>query len=364
MNLASGAADRANERAIMSTIHDVAELAHVSIATVSRVLNGSTRVSDDARDRVRAAASKLDYWPNSAARSLTTQRTHTIGVLLPDLYGEFYSELIRGIDHSARASGLQILLSSSHSDREELLASARSMRGRIDGLVLLAADEAASLSAAAIRRRIPVVLLNPRSRVEECRSVSVENFEGALEVVRHLFSLGHRTVATLRGPLENADAEERLRGFRAACAEAGFEPGAAHEIAGDFTESSGFAAAHAILRADPRPTAVFVANDSMAIGLLSALRAHGIDVPGDLAVAGFDDIAIARYMTPSLTTVRIDAYRLGERAVQLLAATESEFGGDSIHEVHPARLVIRRSCGANRGESEPNDEAPGDRNRR
>jgi LacI family transcriptional regulator len=330
----------------LPTIHDVARLADVSIATVSRVLNDSGPVSDEAQRRVLEAAARLDYWPNGAARSLTTRRTQTLGVLLPDLYGEFFSEVIRGIDHAARRERLQVLISSSHADTEEVLSAARAMRGRVDGLLLMSSDEGTDEAIRRIRRVFPVVLLNPRSELDGCASVSVANFEGARAAVEHLIALGHRDIAIVKGPAGNVDAGERLRGYRAALGDAGREPAPALEFPGDFTESSGDRAAEEILRRDPRPTAVFAANDSMAIGLLSALAAAGIEVPREMAVVGFDDLAFARYVNPPLTTVHVDAYRLGERAVRLMLSHGRADGAVARHEVLPAPLVVRRSCGS------------------
>jgi LacI family transcriptional regulator len=332
----------------MKTIHDVARAARVSIATVSRVLNDNPRVSDRTRRRVWAAADRLDYTPNSAARALTTRRTRTLGVLLPDLYGEFFSEVIRGVDRAARDAGFQVLISSSHANTEEALSAGRAMRGRIDGLIVMAPDSASVEAIRRLARGTPVVVINPRRRIEGCRAVSIANFEGAYAVVKHLVGLGHRSIATVCGPRRNVDAEERLRGFRRALRSSGLDPAAALVVRGDFTESSGHRAAEAILASDPRPTAVFAANDSMAIGLLSALADRGVRVPGDLAVAGFDDIAIARYLSPPLTTARVDASELGARAVRRLVEGEA-FGEEDRTgrpEVLPAPLVVRRSCGA------------------
>lgn len=338
----------------MATIRDVAREAEVSIATVSRVFNGNARVNEETRRRVTAAAARLDYWPNGAARSLTTNRTHALGVLLPDLFGEFFSEVIRGIDHAARRERLQTLVSSSHADSDELVAAARSMRGRIDGLIVMAPDTGSVGAIRQITRKFPVVLLNPRFEVEGCGVVAIANLEGAHAVVDHLLGLGHRRIAILKGPPGNVDAEERLRGYRKAIREAGLRPNAALEFQGDFTESSGYAAATRLLALEPRPTAVFASNDYMAIGLLSALRDAGVEVPRGMAVAGFDDIAISQYLSPPLTTVRVDAYELGERAVRLwttagksaAARAERPTNGRGGKELLPATLVVRGSCGS------------------
>lgn len=331
----------------MATIRDVAREAGVSIATVSRVFNQSSLVRRDTCEHVRGVASRLDYWPNSAARSLITHRTSAIGVLLPDLYGEFFSEVIRGIDLAARRERYQVLVSSSHASAEALVAAVRALRGRIDGLLVMAPDADATEAIHDFSTRFPVVLLNPGPISLECSSLSVANYDGAYAAVRHLAGLGHRRIAIVNGPAGNADARERRRGWHQALLDAGLEPSAALELPGDFSEASGFAAAQALLAARPRPTAVFAANDYMAVGLLAAARDAGVAVPGDLAVCGFDDIAMSRYLSPALTTVDVDACELGERAMlKLLPYARTRRPADVHHETLPTRVVVRASCGA------------------
>lgn len=328
-----------------ATIRDVAEAAGVSIATVSRVLNQNARVSSEASARVVAAIAATDYWPNSAARSLPTRQTHVLGVLLPDLYGEFFSEVIRGIDLAARRKKFQVLLSSSHGEEETLMAAARSLPGRADGLIIMAPDDGSTKAIERIVRRFPVVLINPAAEIAGCRAVSVDNFHGARAVVRHLLGLGHRVIAMVKGPRDNHDAKERLRGYRDALREAGVQPHPGLEIAGDFTERCGFRAARVLARHHPRPSAVFAANDSTAIGFMCALDELGLDVPRDMAVAGFDDVAIAQYVTPGLTTAHVDASALGKRAVEILLSSNG-----TRSEVLSVPLVVRRSCGSGEGQ--------------
>ncbi|MBD3334016.1 MAG: substrate-binding domain-containing protein, partial [Candidatus Eisenbacteria bacterium] len=276
-------------------------------------------------------------------------RTQAIGVLLPDIYGEFFSEVIRGVDHAAQRESFQVLISSSHADTDELISAARAMRGRVDGLVIMAPDKASADGIEQIRRRFPLILLNPRFEIAGCNSVSVANYEGAYTVTQHLLRLGHTAVAIIKGPEGNDDADQRLRGYRAALRDSGASIDPELELQGDFTESSGYEAAGCLIRRSERPPAVFAANDCMAIGLLSALSSFGVDVPGDMAVAGFDDIAIAQYLHPPLTTVHVDAYELGARAVRLLVSSSRLAGNEPArHELLPASLVVRQSCGSTR----------------
>jgi LacI family transcriptional regulator len=330
----------------MATIRDVARGAGVSIATISRVFNSSARVSDETSRRVRVVAERMGYWPNGAARSLITKRTHALGVLLPELYGDFFSEVIRGIDLAARGAGYHLVVSSSHADTKELIAALRTMRGRIDGLVVMTPEMAESAPFEDPALRFPVVLVNP-GFADRCSSISTDNVAGARAMVRHLAEQGHRSIAFIAGPANNLDARQRLQGYRDALRERGLASASDLELTGAFTESSGHSAARALLERHSLPDAVFCANDCMAVGALSAFREAGVRVPEDVAIAGFDDIAIASYLTPRLTTVRVDAYRLGERATQLLleALEDPQAPGSAapIHEVLAATLVVRDS---------------------
>ena len=330
----------------MANIKDVAREAGVSVATVSRVFNDSELVSDDTRKHVRDVAGRLKYWPNGAARSLITSRTNAIGVLLPDLYGDFFSELIRGIDLAAREEGLHLLVSGSHADTNALIAALRSMRGRIDGLVVMAPDEGSADAIHDAAGGAPVVVLDPGLGLSDCETISIANHDGAFQAVRHLAGLGHRRIATVTGPARNIDAQQRVAGYRAALADAGIAHDPALEIEGDFTEPSGYRAVEALLQLSPRPEAVFFGNDNMAIGGLAALSSAGLRVPEDLALAGFDDIAMARYLTPALTTVHVDLIEFGARALRRLLALKDHAADVPRHEIVGATLVVRRSCGA------------------
>ncbi|HEX8694746.1 MAG TPA: LacI family DNA-binding transcriptional regulator [Longimicrobium sp.] len=341
------------------TIRDVAQRAGVSVATVSRVLNRSGVVREETRQRVEGAAAELRYTPNSTARSLITRRTSTFGVVLPDLYGEFFSEVIRGMDPLARQSGYHLLLSSSHDDQREIQFALGAMHGRVDGLIVMSPNVRAAALAASLPAGVPVVLLNCEADGGPFPALNVDNFGGAREMVRHLAALGHRRIGMVRGGDANFDARERLRAYRAALAEAGLEGADGRwEAPGDFTEAGGWRAARELAGRGDRPTAIFCANDSMAVGAMSALRAAGLRVPDDVAVAGFDDIPIARYLSPPLTSVHVDVHRLGARAVEILVEALADPDAPPAQELVPTRLVVRRSCGA-RAEDESTVRQPG-----
>lgn len=330
----------------MVTIRDVAREAGVSIATASRALHKSHLVAEDTCKVVRAAADRLLYTPHGAARSLSTSRTHTIGVLLPDLYGEFFSEVIRGIDQTVQRTGYHCLLSSARHGGPPLEAALRSMRGRVDGLILMSPEFSGDLSRRALPEGFPVVLINSAPADLPFGSLTVANFEGARSMVRHLARRGHRRIAIIKGAEGNFDATERLRGYRTALKEAGLPNPPELEISGDFSEAAGDAAARILLTLEARPTAIFAANDGMAIGALFALRGAGVRVPQDIAIGGFDDIPMARYVEPALSSVHIDISALGEHAAaRLLSTLEGGPDRNLSRETLPATLVVRRSCG-------------------
>jgi LacI family transcriptional regulator len=319
----------------------------VSVATVSRVINNSGPVREATRLRIAEVAQRLRYTPNSAARSLSTRQTETIGVLLPDLYGEFFSEVIRGIDQVVQREGWHLLVSSSHDERSEIEAALRAMRGRVDGLLVMSPDLDARALAENLPANLPVVLLNCAVDGRAYDSLNIDNCGGASAMMRYLLERGHERIGLITGPARNHDARERLRGSRAALAAAGLEPDASLVVEGDFRETSGHCAVRVLLEREQRPTAIVAANDSMAIGALSALLEAGVRVPEDVTVVGFDDIPIARYVSPPLTTVRVSIAELGSRAAaRLLAALEQGPDRERVQQLLPTELVVRRSCGA------------------
>jgi LacI family transcriptional regulator len=337
----------------MATIKDVAREASVSVATVSRVFNGATVVREETARRIREVATALRYAPHGGARSLITNRTNTLGVLLPDLYGEFFSELIHGIDLTARKEGYHILVSRSWEGRSEIEEAMRAMRGRVDGMLLMSPDVHAE-SLLNVPANLPVVLLCSPSRGHELDSVTIQNFHGAKEIVTHLISVGHTRIAIIKGSLGNFDAAERLRGYRAALKDGGIDPDADLERQGDFTEAGGFRVANELMALKKRPTAVFAANDSMAIGALSAFKQLGVRIPEEMAVAGFDDIPLCRYMDPPLSSVRVHIADLGSKAVEvLLHAITHKNDHVRRRERMSTEIVIRRSSGGEPAERPP-----------
>jgi LacI family transcriptional regulator len=328
------------------TIRDVARAAQVSVATVSRALNDSQTVTAQTRNHVLRIARELDFVPHGGARSLSLRRTDTIGVLLPDLHGEYFSELIRGLDLGARNSRQHLLLSASHGEVSEAVAALRAVRSRVDGLVVMTPFVDGELVAAAVKGAVPLVLLNSRDTSHCDVSFAIDNYAGAFNVATHLIACGHRRIDFISGPPDNLEARDRLRGFEAAHREAVQAPG--RVLRGDFREESGFAAAGQLIGSE-LPDAIFAANDAMAIGCLHALRNAGLQVPRDVALAGFDDIPIARFLDPPLTTAGVAIAEIGRQAidccVELVRGNPVSIGC----RLFAPELVIRASSGRQSG---------------
>ena len=326
------------------SIRQVARHAGVSVATISRVLNGKGPVRDETRALVLAAVAELGYVPHNAARALSTRRTLCLGIVLPDLHGEFFSEIVRGMDREASRLGYLLLLSNFHPDTDQAALGLRAMRGRVDGLLVMAPHVTPEALEKALPSGLPALLINCPGEALDRPSLRLDNVDGAEAVVRHLAGQGRKRIAHIAGPEGNLDAQERRQGYLKAMAEhaPNVEP---RIIEGNFTEEAGEAAAAILAGERGEHDAVFAGNDMMAIGCLQGLKAAGIAVPGEIAVAGFDDVPLARYL--GLTTVRVRIAELGARAIDRLVGRLN--GGEEriANELHTPELVVRAtSAGA------------------
>ncbi len=329
-----------------STIRDVASLAKVSISTVSRVLNKSAFVEEEKRIRVEAAARQLGYVPNPVARSLVTQETGGIGVLVPSAGGEFFSTFFNGVDDMAQQEGYYIMISLSHYREDEMTAAVRRMHRRVDGLLVMAPEASHVSVADLVSGQTPVVFVNTDIGAEHIPNINFDNFTGGYLATQHLIERGHQRIAMITGPAQALDARERHRGFRKALEEAGLAPDPTLEIPGNFTQVGGFDAAQVLLNITPRPTAIFTANDMTAFGAMSALQKAGVRIPEDIAIVGFDDVSSARYITPSLTTIRVPIYELGRLGVQrVLDVVHGRQPTPALHTLLPVELIVRASSG-------------------
>jgi LacI family transcriptional regulator len=318
-----------------ATIRDVARRAQVSVATVSRALNRLENVSEETRNRVADAVRELGYVPHAGARSLSLSRTNAIGVVLPDLHGEFFSEIVRGMDREASRRGYLLLLSNLHGRKQQAANALLAMRGRVDGMLVMAPQLSEAELAEALPRRLPALLINTRTQEGGRPSIHLDNAAGARAVVEHFAALGRKRLVHIAGPDGNIDAQQRADAFSATCVANKVE---CEIVEGDFSEESGTAAIDTLLKRGKPFDAVFAGNDNMAIGALQGLRSAGVSVPEQVAVAGFDDIPLARHL--GITTVRVRIADLGERALDRLIGLigGSDEGGD---ELHAPELVVR-----------------------
>jgi LacI family transcriptional regulator len=313
----------------------------VSVASVSRALNGLENVSEETRARVAEAARALGYVPHAGARSLSLARTNAIGVVLPALHGEFFSEIVRGMDEVASARDYFLLLSNMHTDASSSTAVLRAMRGRVDGLLLMAPHVDDQELLEALPNGLPTLLINTRGQPADLPGIHLDNVAGARAVAEHLLALGRRRFVHISGPDGNIDAQERAEAFRQALDR---HPNVTLQVLkGDFYEESGERAVATLLDERAEFDAIFAANDNMAIGALDALRRAGVRVPEDSAVAGFDDIPLAKHL--GLTTVRVRIAELGQRALERLLGMVggADGGGD---ELHKPELVVRATTDA------------------
>ena len=345
----------------MVTIRDVAREAAVSVASASRALNGHVNVTPATRERVHAAAQRLRYVPHSGARSLTRRKTDFIGVVLPDLFGEFFSELIRGIDRIAHAHGLQLLLSNMHGNPHEATSAVRAMRGRVDGLLVMTPDIQREPLFDALSPDHPSVLLNYHDPIPGMASVGIDNEGGARAMTDFLIARGYRRIAFVSGPRDNRDSAARQAGFVSALAAATGERQPII-VAGDFSEASGAEAAHLLIAGRMPVDAIFCANDMMAVGCCGVLADAGITVGEDIGVAGFDDIPIAHYISPALTTMNARIAELGATAAQKLIALITDPSLPRDATILAPELIARQSTA--RRPAQRFDETTTDQSRR
>jgi DNA-binding LacI/PurR family transcriptional regulator len=324
---------------------DVAARAGVSHQTVSRVINGHPNVAPLTRERVLAAVAELGYRPNTAARALVTGSTRTIGFVTVAMNQYGPAQTLVGLEQAARSSGYSLSVTVLDDATAEAMREAvdRFVAQSVDAVVALGTYDAPYEALHTIFAPVPLITVQSGGAVEE-PAVGVDQIAGARQATRHLLDLGHRTVHHVTGPADSQEARDRLEGWRAELTAAGAP--VPQILRGDWTPSSGYAAGRQLaarVRDGDDVTAVFLANDQMALGLLAALHEEGLEAPRDVSVVGFDDLPEAAYFTPPLTTVRQDFAELGRRGVELVLA---RLKGDELHpDPVPATLLVRSSTG-------------------
>jgi LacI family transcriptional regulator len=305
----------------MADIKQIAARARVSIATVSNVISGNRRVSALLAARVRMAIEELDYHPNHVARSLKVKQTNMLGMIIPDITNPFFPEVMRGAEDASHERKYLLVTANTneHAEREhEVISVLRSHR--VDGLLVAVAPGRGAMARIerAAHAGTPVVFLDRVPRGTKLDSVTVDNVKGAQNCVRHLIRLGHQEIAIVTGSLSLEIGRQRLRGYEAALKEVGIRVQRSMIFEGDFREDSGYRCAKEIFIRQHRPTALFVSNGVMTLGVLQALDELGVECPRDLSLATFDDLPFARAFHPRLTCVAQPAYDLGFKGATLL----------------------------------------------
>lgn len=331
-----------------ATIRDVAKHAQVSVATVSAVLNKSKYVSASLAERVRRSAEELAYRPNSVARSLKTQRTQVLGLILSDITNPFFTTMVRAVEDTARGHGYTLLLGNTDEQGAKEEAYVELLRSRrVDGLILVASAGEHAYLPELLRHALPVVCVDRSLAHLGVDSVLTDNVLGAYQAVEHLLALGHRRIGIVAGIAQITSTDQRLAGYRQAFAERGVVPDPALIRFSDSTIAGGERDAAALLACADPPTALFTTNNQMTIGALRAIYAHGLRCPEDIALVGFDDFEWADVFRPRLTTVRQPVYELGRAVTRLLIKRiAGQRTGPAREVILPPTLIVRESCGS------------------
>ena len=320
------------------SIKDIAKKADVSPSTVSRALQDHPRISSETKTSIQNLAREMGYVPSAAARNLVAKRSTTIGIAISHLSDPYYDRLLRGIEDVAIAQNYQIILSSFNRDfKRELAIIYDFHERRVDGIIVAGSERNEAYLSAEHKFFMPIVLIN---RPAYHFSVSANGFTGAKKVVEHLIALGHRRIAFITWGSEHPDGLNRLNGYQTALSEHDIVMDEALIIDGDGGITGGIKAVSLLLNLPQPPTAIFGFNDMTAIGVINALRQRGYEVPRDFSVAGYDDLEMAAYYYPPLTTVRQPTYRIGQRAVNMLLKLIN--GGNNVTpEILDPELIVR-----------------------
>jgi LacI family transcriptional regulator len=319
----------------------VAKEAGVSMATVSRIINGTAQVSAERRTAVEKAIEKFKFRPNPAARGLAMGRSNTIGVITQAIDSPFYGEGLRGIEHYLQQHGYAALFMSGNWDEEDEARCVRELLARrVDGIIMFSGRSKDS-EIAAYAKKVPIVVSGRSLKAPGVLSLPIEDRQGAILATRHLIEIGHRRIAFISGIQHHPDAEERLSGYRQALSEAGIAYDAKLVVPGDFHEEGGVDATLRLIRSQERFTALFCVNDQTAYGACLALYRSGLSVPGDVSVVGFDDLHSSEYRVPPLTSVRQSVRALGETSAEaMLRLLKQERPRVSLP---PVELIVRES---------------------
>ena len=328
----------------MATIYEVSKLAGVSLATVSRVMNDSARVRPETRLKVEAAMKELGYRPNSIAQSLASSRTNSVGVLVPELHGPFFSVMLSSIEEELRAAGKHVIITAGHSDQEKEMDGIGFLASRqCDALIVHVYAVSNDYLMGLANHPVPIVVIGREIPEMAERCFSLDNEQGEYLAARALIELGHREIAYLSGPLWKSDASQRLAGFRRALAEFDRPFNERLLAEGNYQENSGRLGMRHLLRIGHPFTGLVCANDEMAAGAIAEARERGLTIPDDLSVIGFDNVFFTRYMHPALSTVNYPIDQMGQMAARCILRDVYGVQGLDIRNRFDPSLVRRAS---------------------
>jgi LacI family repressor for deo operon, udp, cdd, tsx, nupC, and nupG len=349
---------QADKESPQISIKDVARLAGVSIATVSRCINDPDRVREPTRKRVQKAIAATGYSPNTLAQSFRRGKTHIIMVVLPSVGDPFFTEVMHGIRVIASRRGYSLLINETQfNTMTEDEIGAMVVSRQVDGIVLLASMSpfGTRVLSSNSRRALPIVIgcETVSLDLENFPSVHIDNRAAAREATGHLLSLGHRDIALIYGTSDSLLTRDREQGYREAMEQAGIKVDENRVLEGRMSLEGAIEATRTLLREEPRPTAIFCANDEMAVGCMHAVKQAGLRIPQDISVLGFDDNRYARFMDPPLTTIRQPAQAIGERVMRrLLREIEEGRSHDAEQDIVPHELITRLQVAENRPQAE------------
>jgi LacI family transcriptional regulator len=332
---------------MIPTIKQIAKKANVSIATVSRALNNDSRVTTHTHDKILRISNELNYKPNLVARNFVKQTSYAIGLILPDISDEFFTDIIRGVDEITHKNGYYTMVASSHKHRTlSDSITTFSQTGLVGGVILLVSAMTDDLKNILDHTKIPVVLIGGGKQERGFDSVAIENYEGAFNATEYLIKKkGFNKIAHITGPAENYDAFLRKKGFIDACKKNGVSINKSFIVDGNFTIDSGYHGFIQLYGLPEKPQAIFAANDMMALGCYDAANYFNVKIPDDISLIGFDDIFISKYINPGLTTVRVQIEEVGKAAATLLIDRLNNSNGKTHSLIKiPTELIIRNSC--------------------
>jgi LacI family transcriptional regulator len=332
----------------MATIYEVSKAAGVSLATVSRVINGNARVSERTKEKVHKAMAELGYKPNAIAQSLASNRTNSVGLLVSELHGSFFGDMMSSIESMLRDAGKHVVITAGHSEAEkEKHAIEFLISRRCDALILNAEAVSEDYLKSLLDKNIEIILINRNIESLKERCIVLDNQLGGYLATKAAVDQGHRNIAYISGPHFKEDAQQRLAGHKQALKEAGISFESSAYFEGSYHESEGYEGFNNLIKHNDSFTALVCANDEMASGAMTAAREHGLSIPDDLSIIGFDNVLFARYLYPKLTTVDNPIAKMGEMAANwVLSNIYNTKIATPMNHLFKPELVIRDSLGA------------------